>query len=88
MANFRPKIGQDATFVPTFNGRNSAIFYPILTFDRTKMTSSARQIKCYILTFWSTFCSKASHGQHWVFGPKTSLKFKLLVHVLAMAPNS
>ena len=26
IANFQPKIGQDATFAPTFNGHNSAIF--------------------------------------------------------------
>ena len=26
MANFRPKIGQDATFAPTLNGHNSVIF--------------------------------------------------------------
>ena len=40
MADFRPKIGQDATFAPTLNGHDSAIFNPILTFDHTKMTSS------------------------------------------------
>ena len=44
MSNFRPKIGQDATFAPTLIGHNSAIFYPILTFDHTKMISSARKI--------------------------------------------
>ena len=26
IADFQPKIGQDATFAPTFNGHNSAIF--------------------------------------------------------------
>ena len=46
MANFRPKKGQDATFAPTLNRHNSAIFHPILTSDHTKMTSSARQIEC------------------------------------------
>ena len=52
MAYFRLKIGlgRDATFAPTFNEHNSAIFYPILTFDRTKMTSSARQVSS-ILAF-------------------------------------
>ena len=46
MANFRPKVGQDAMFAPTYNGHNSIIFYPLLTFDHTKMTSSARRIEC------------------------------------------
>ena len=46
MANFRPKKGQDATFASTLNGHNSAIFYPSLTLDHTKMTSLARQIEC------------------------------------------
>ena len=46
MANLRPKIGQDATFAPTLNWHYSAIFYPILTFDQTKMINSARQIGC------------------------------------------
>ena len=32
------------------------------------------------------FCSKASHGQQWAYGPKTTLK--LFVLVLAIAPNS
>ena len=41
MANF-----QDPTFVPTLNEHNSAIFYPILMFDHTKMMSSTRQIEC------------------------------------------
>ena len=59
MANFRPKIGKDASFAPTFNDHYSAIFFD----------------------FWSS----TSHGQHWVYVPKTTLK--LLVHVLAMAPN-
>ena len=31
IANSQPKIGQDATFAPTLDGHNSAIFYPILT---------------------------------------------------------
>ena len=44
MANFRPKIGQDATFAPTLNEHNSAIFYPILTFDHTKFISLAIMI--------------------------------------------
>ena len=34
MVKFRPKIGQGATFTSTLNGHNSAIFYPILTFDK------------------------------------------------------
>ena len=46
MTNFRPKIGQDAIFPPTLNRPNSAIFYLILTFDHTKMTSLARKIEC------------------------------------------
>ena len=29
MANFRPKIGQYATFAPTLNGHDPANFYPI-----------------------------------------------------------
>ena len=29
MANFRPKIGQEATFAPNLNGNNSTISYPI-----------------------------------------------------------
>ena len=45
MAYVWPKIGQDATFALNLNGHNSAIFYPILTFDHTKMSSSARQIE-------------------------------------------
>ena len=44
IANFRHKIGQDAIFGLTLNGHN--IFYPILTFEHTKMTSLARQIEC------------------------------------------
>ena len=46
MANFRPKISQDVTFAPNLNEHNSAIFYPILMFDHTKMINSARQIEC------------------------------------------
>ena len=46
LANFLPKIGQDTTFAPSLNGHNSAIFYPILTFDHTKMMSSAKRIEC------------------------------------------
>ena len=42
IANFQPKIGQVATFAPTLNGHNSAIFYPILKSDHTKMISSSR----------------------------------------------
>ena len=51
MANFRPKIGHDATFATTLNWHNSAIFYPILTCDHIKMTCSSRKIECSILTF-------------------------------------
>ena len=40
-------------------------------------------LKAYCL--WIIFCSKASHGQHWVYGPKITLK--LLLHVLVMAPT-
>ena len=29
MANFRPKIGQEATFAPNLNGNNSTISYSI-----------------------------------------------------------
>ena len=36
-ANFQSKIGEDATFAPTLNEHNSAIFYPILKYDDTKM---------------------------------------------------
>ena len=45
IANFQPKIGQDASFAPTFNGHNSVIFYPILTSDHSKMISSSRRIE-------------------------------------------
>ena len=45
IANFQPKIGQDATFAPTLNVHNSAIFHPILMFDTTKMISSSRRIE-------------------------------------------
>ena len=45
MANFRPKVGKDATFVPTLNWHNSAIFHSILTFDAIKMISSSRRIE-------------------------------------------
>ena len=45
IANFQPKIGQDATFDPTFNWHNSAIYYPILAYDNTKMISSSRRIE-------------------------------------------
>ena len=37
------------------------------------------------MVFWSNFWSNASHGQDWVYGPKTILK--LLVHVLTTAPR-
>ena len=62
---------KDATFVPILYWHNSVIFYPYLTF----------------LDFdsWFTFCSKALHLQHWVYGPKTTLK--LLVQVLTTALN-
>ena len=43
--NLKSKIDQDATFAPKLNGDNSAIFYPILTSNHTKMTSSARRIE-------------------------------------------
>ena len=36
------QIYQDTTFAQSLNGHNSAIFYPILTFEHTKMTNSAR----------------------------------------------
>ena len=82
-----PKISQDATFAPTLNGHNSANFYPISTFDHTKMISSGDELNApsQLFRFWSTFWSKASHGQYWVDGPKTTLK--LLVHILATAPS-
>ena len=41
--NVRPKIGQDATFAQILNGHNSTVFHPILTFDNTKMISSANE---------------------------------------------
>ena len=37
-------------------------------------------ISCLGFGFLAHFCSKASRGQHWAYGPKTTLK--LLVHVL------
>ena len=56
IANFQPKIGQDATFTQTLNGHNSALSYPILTLDHTKMTSSAGQTEVKIkLSFILTF---------------------------------
>ena len=39
IATFQPKKGQDATFTPTLNAHNSAIFYPILTSDHIKTIS-------------------------------------------------
>ena len=36
MANFRLKIGQDATFAPALNWHNSAIFPLIFTFKSLK----------------------------------------------------
>ena len=36
MANFRPKIGQDATLATNLNEHNSAIIHPILTFDNRR----------------------------------------------------
>ena len=45
MINYLSKMGQGATFARTLNGHNSVIFYPILTFDYTKMISSSRQIE-------------------------------------------
>ena len=30
-----------------------------------------------ILVFWSMFCSKASHGQHWAYGSKITLKLQV-----------
>ena len=38
------KIAQDATIATTLNWYNSAIFYPSLTSDHTKMISSSRRI--------------------------------------------
>ena len=49
MGIFWHKIGQNATFAPTFNGNwayNLGRFYPIFMFDYTKMTSLTRQIEC------------------------------------------
>ena len=46
IADFQPKIGLDTTFASTLNGHNSAIFYPILTSDHTKMISLSRQMEC------------------------------------------
>ena len=38
-------------FGPTLSGHNSAIYYPILTFDHTKMISSSRRMEwCYKLS--------------------------------------
>ena len=70
-SQFQPKIGQDATFPPTLNGHNSAIFHLILTIEHTKIISLSRQIEwCKKLSsisfrlafgFWPIFCSDASH---------------------------
>ena len=45
IAYFQSKIGQDANFAPTLNGHKSAIFYPILTSDHSKMISTLRRIE-------------------------------------------
>ena len=45
IAYFQQKIGQDATFTPTFNGHYSAIIYPILTYDHIKKISSSKRIE-------------------------------------------
>ena len=96
MALFWPDIGQDATFAPTLDAHNSANFHPILTFDTTKMTNSARRIAWrkklssisfgLDFSFLHHFCSEASHGQYCAQGPKTTLKMS--VHVLAFPFNS
>ena len=52
---FQPKIGQDATFAPTLNWHNSAIFYPILTTDYIKMMSLSRRIEWCSIRFILVF---------------------------------
>ena len=44
VANFRLKIGQDTISAPFLNGPNLVIFYPILTFDPTKMINLSRRM--------------------------------------------
>ena len=89
MANFWPKVGHHITFAPTLNGHNPAIY--IRLWRSTTLKWPARRdksnAKLYLsfLDFGPFFCSKASHGQHSVYGPKTTLK--LLVQALAMAPT-
>ena len=53
MVNFQPK---DATFAPTLSGNNSAIFYPILTFDHTKITSSNDKSNAVKTKLYLSFC--------------------------------
>ena len=78
-------------FCLNFEWYNSPFFYQIFTFDHTEMTSSARQSNglkaklCLMLFRFWFFCSifrwtafKASHGQHWAYGPKTTLKLLVL----------
>ena len=96
MAILWPKLGQRHFGARASHGHNLAIFYPILTNEHTKMTSSLRRIEWnkilssislfYILVFWPHFCSEASHGQCCTYGLKTTLK--LLVHVLAIMASS
>ena len=45
MANKWLKISSAATFGQSLSGHNSTIFYPIWTFDHTKMISSSRRVE-------------------------------------------
>ena len=96
MAILWPKIGRRHFGARASHGHNLAIFYPILTNEHTKMTSSLRRIEwnkilssislfC-ILVYWPHFCSEASHRQCCTNGLKTTLK--LLVNVLAIMASS
>ena len=68
LANFRPKIGQDATFAQTLYGHYSVFSYPILAFDHTKMTSSARRTQIFV--FLSIFVPRTHMGSIGHMDPK------------------
>ena len=84
MAILWPKIVSAATLARALR---MVITWPFSSnFDkqRNKKLSSIFLLK--ILIFRPHFCSKASHGQCFTYGVKTTLK--LLVHVLAIMANS
>ena len=92
MANFQPKIGQDATFAPAVKGHKSTIFYHILTVDTIKITSLSIRIEwwkklSYILFrlafgCWPIFDPMLHRGNTSRMDPTSSW-----VHVHAITPN-